>query len=90
MPSPNYPSEIECCGDNGSINEVICNKNLLNIYNQRSIGEVIELNGVTATIAKEPNATIADDTAIYNFLYLFQKNFKEITNNITNIVKRPK
>ena len=48
------------------------------------------LNGVTATIAKEPNATIADDTAIYNFLYLFQKNFKEITNNITNIVKRPK
>lgn len=27
-PSPDYPSEVECCGDNGSINEVICNKNL--------------------------------------------------------------
>ena len=27
-PSPDYPSEVESCGDNGSINEVICNKNL--------------------------------------------------------------
>lgn len=28
-PSPDYPSEVESCGDNGSINEVICNKNLV-------------------------------------------------------------
>lgn len=27
-PSPDYPSEVKSCGDNGSINEVICNKNL--------------------------------------------------------------
>ena len=26
-PSPDYRSEVKCCGDNGSINEVICNKN---------------------------------------------------------------
>ena len=30
-PSPDYPSEVESCGDNGSINEVICNKNLAKI-----------------------------------------------------------
>lgn len=30
-PSPDYPSEVKSCGDNGSINEVICNKNLWNI-----------------------------------------------------------
>lgn len=29
-PSPDYPSEVESCGDNGSINEVICNRNLFN------------------------------------------------------------
>lgn len=28
-PSSDYPSEVESCGDNGSINEVICNKNLV-------------------------------------------------------------
>ena len=28
-PSPDYPSEVKSCGDNGSINEVICNKNLV-------------------------------------------------------------
>ena len=29
-PSPNYPSERKSCGDSGSINEVICNKNMAN------------------------------------------------------------
>lgn len=28
-PSPDYPSEVESCGDNGCINEVVGNKNLL-------------------------------------------------------------
>ena len=28
-PSPDYPLEVESCGDNGSINEVICSKDLL-------------------------------------------------------------
>ena len=29
-PSPDYPSEVECCGNNGCINVVICNKNICN------------------------------------------------------------
>lgn len=27
-PSPNYPSEVESCGDNGYINEVVCSKKI--------------------------------------------------------------
>ena len=29
-PSPDYPSEVQCCGDSGNINVEMCNKNLLN------------------------------------------------------------
>lgn len=32
-PSPDYPSEVKSCGDNGSINEVICNKNIFDKNN---------------------------------------------------------
>lgn len=35
-PSPDYPSEVESCGDNGSINEVICNKNLFPLLKSQS------------------------------------------------------
>lgn len=50
-PSPDYPSEVKSCGDNGSINEVVCNKNLFDknkifaksFYNQ--IGTIIQATG---------------------------------------------
>jgi hypothetical protein len=31
MPSLDYPSDVKSCGDNGSINEVVCNKNLFDM-----------------------------------------------------------
>lgn len=44
LPNPNYPQEIRSCGDDGTMTEVISNKNLLNIPDA-----VKSLNGVTAT-----------------------------------------
>lgn len=46
-PSPDYPSEVECCGDNGSINEVICNKNRLDKNNYR-LGYISSTGGFVA------------------------------------------
>ena len=43
-PSPDYPSEVESCGDNGSINEVICNKNLFD-KNTTTDGKLISSSG---------------------------------------------
>lgn len=36
-PSPDYPSEVESCGDNGSITEVICNKNWFDKNNEKLV-----------------------------------------------------
>lgn len=46
-PSPDYPSEVKSCGDNGSINEVICNKNL---FDKDNAIKEYELDGTTGKI----------------------------------------
>ena len=58
-PSPDYPSEVECCGDNGSINEVICNKNFLKLNDVKETNKngltyscengIIKINGTATT-----------------------------------------
>lgn len=55
-PSPDYPSEVESCGDNGSINEVICNKNLFD-KNTTTDGKLISSSG---SIQIEPAGMCSD------------------------------
>lgn len=51
-PSVGYPSEIEVVGDSGSVNEIVCNKNLFGItedYTKTQNGITVTLNEDTAT-----------------------------------------
>ena len=52
-PSPNYPSEVECCGDNGNISFEMCNKNKLKT-------EFTEKNKLTKTANREGYYIITD------------------------------
>ena len=47
-PSPDYPSEVESCGDNGSINEVVFNNQMFNKANE-IVGQLINSSGVAST-----------------------------------------
>ena len=52
-PSPNYPSEVECCGDNGNISFEMCNKNKLKT-------EFTEKNKLIKTANREGYYIITD------------------------------
>ena len=54
-PSPNYPSEVESCGDNGSINEVIYNKNFANVDVEQ--GAISANEGIDYASTKVSNTT---------------------------------
>ena len=47
-PSPDYPSEVESCGDNGSINEVVFNNQMFNKANE-IVGQHINSSSVVST-----------------------------------------
>ena len=70
-PSPDYPSEVESCGDNGSINEVICNKNLFDKDKAITKKGWFDNNG---KITYEGNSTIIEN-------YIKIPNNKNITIN---------
>lgn len=67
-PSPDYPSEVKSCGDNGSINEVICNKNLFPLLKSKSKenrGIIFSYNAETQEFSAKGTTT---DTLFYTAL----------------------
>ena len=65
-PSPDYPSEVESCGDNGSINEVISNKNLLpNEIEDQTI------NGITVKKDDDGGYIFNGTASAGTFFYMF-------------------
>lgn len=75
-PSPDYPSDKKSCGDNGSINEVICNKNMLNV----SVLTDYFTNGIILTKYEGTNKIKLNGTSTDKFTihskYLDLKRFK--------------
>ena len=88
-PSPDYPSEVESCGDNGSINEVICNKNLFDknsaikryYYNSKGVLSLSD-NWFYQNVKVKPNTTyyISGNVKNNNVAYFieFDKNMNYV------------
>lgn len=98
-PSPDYPSEVESCGDNGSINEVICNKNIFNLndyllnmslYSDGSIkfGQDNNLYYIPVQYGKKYimslNTTLATN-CVYGYTNEFPSTSVKSTYNVLNI-----
>jgi len=67
-PSPNYPSEVECCGDNGNISFEMCNKNFLEFN--------ISNNDAIKTINKDGTLTVENKSSVTNVT------FKDLTGKV--------
>lgn len=57
MPSLDYPSEVHSCGDNGSINEVICNKNISPLENLTAKWEGATISIINNELTIVPNSS---------------------------------
>lgn len=80
-PSLDYPSEVRSCGDNGSINVVICNKNML--IDTKETGNYVS-NGINY-VKKDDGSIMVSGTATENSSYSFEKNFTNYPAGTYNI-----